>query len=207
MSFYSTRGYGHPAAVLLLRQCQAQHVALLATLTLVVGCGGSGIGGIKRNDASAAAAKAIELYDRNADGKLAADELQNAPALAANGRRIDSDGDGAITRQEIQARIETVRAGAGYFGFDVRLMSKSKALAGATITLTPEPFNGDGFPTFTATTVEGGAGSLQSDGKQLPGVPAGFYQAKIVHASQGIDATRGVEVSDETASRGIEIAL
>jgi hypothetical protein len=207
MSFYSTGDYGHYVAALQIRQCRAQFIVLLATLTMLSGCGGSGIGGMKRNDPPTAAAKAIELYDRNGDGKLAADELQSSPSLAASGHRIDRDGDGVVTREEIQARLETVRDGAGYFGFDMRVTAKGQPLAGATVTLTAEPFIGEGYQTFTGTTVDGGVGSLQGDGKQLPGIPAGFYQAKIVHTGQGIDAVRGVEVSDETASRGIQIAL
>lgn len=162
---------------------------------------------MQRYDPATAAAKAIDTYDRNRDGKLAADELKNSPALAASGRRVDRNGDGTLIKEEIQARMEAIEAGADYFPIDLRITAERKPLVGAEVTLAPEPFLGEGYPSYSGTTVEGGVAPLESDGTDLPGIPAGFYQVTIVHSGQGIDAVRGVEVADETAGRGIEIAL
>ena len=180
---------------------------LIAVCLCAVGCGGAGFGKLSRNDPETAAAEAMELYDGNSDGMLTADELQKSPPLAAAARRIDRNGDGAVAKDEIQTRMQELEEHARYYGLDVHITSKGRALIGAELTLIPEPFMGDGYPTYSGKVAEGGACVLTSDGKQLPGVPAGFYQAKIIHSGQQIDAIRGVEISDDTTSSRLEIAL
>jgi EF hand len=207
MSFHSILHIDQHPTLRQMKRWFVFYAVILAVAALLSGCGGSGIDRLTRNDPALAADKVMQLYDRNSDGEITADELQNAPSLAAGRPRIDSDQDGTMTKEEIQRRMETILSGADYFPVNVHVKAKGKPLVGATVTLTPESFIGDGYQTFTGTTVDGGVGSLQGDGKQLPGIPAGFYQAKIVHTSQGIDAVRGVEISDETASRDIQIAL
>ena len=162
---------------------------------------------MQRNDAATAASKAIETYDKNGDGKLSADEFNASPALAASGRRIDSNDDKIMSIEEIQKRLEALDAQADYIGLDVRVTSKGKPLADAEVTFLAEKFLGDGLPAFSGTTNEGGGCPLKSDGKQLPGIPIGFYQVKVVNAKQRINTVRGVEVADDTTGNRLEIAL
>jgi hypothetical protein len=176
-------------------------------LPLLSGCGGAISGGVQKYDPASAAAKAIEIYDSNRDGKLSADELKNSPALAARVRRIDTSGDGILNKEEIQARMEALDAGADLIAMDIRLISNGRPLVGAEVTLTPEPFLGEGYQTFSGTSVEGGVCPLVGNGKRLPGIPAGFYQAKIVHTGQGINVVRGMEIADDTTGNRLEIAL
>jgi hypothetical protein len=47
----------------------------------------------------------------------------------------------------------------------------------------------------------------RDDGRDLPGVPAGFYAIRVVHPGQQLDAIRGVEISDDMTSSRLEISL
>jgi EF hand len=182
-------------------------LALLWTFPLLGGCGKLAVTKLQKYDPATAATKAIETYDKNGDGKLSADELKATPGLVASGRRLDSNGDKIVTREELQARFQSLDAQADYIGLDVRVVYKGKPLANAEVTFSPEQFLGDGFPRFSGTTNEGGGCPLTPDGKQLPGIPTGYYQVKIVSAKQGIDAIRGVEIADDTTGNRLEIAL
>ena len=171
------------------------------------GCGGSGESEVERKyEPAEAAAKAIEHYDRDGDGKLSAEELKGSPALAESGRRLDQDGDRIVTREEMQTRFEELEGMSDLVAVDLQVTSQRRPLAGAEVTLTPESFMGEGLQTYSGTTNDGGGTSLTGSTVQLPGLPSGFYQAKIVHAGQGIDAVRGVEIADDVGNR-VQIAL
>jgi hypothetical protein len=180
---------------------------LLCALEVLSGCGKRVATKLQRNDAATAASKAIEAYDKNGDGKLSAEEFSASPALAASLRRIDSNDDKIMSKEEIQARLESLDAQADYIGLDVRVTSKGKPLADAEVTFQAEPFLGDVLPTFSGTTNDGGGCPLKSEGKQLPGIPIGLYQVKIVNAKQRINTVRGVEIADDTTGNRLEIAL
>jgi hypothetical protein len=180
---------------------------LFGALAIPSGCGKRVAPKLQRNDPPTAASKAIEFYDKNGDSKLSANEFNASPALAASGRRIDANDDKIMSKDEIQKRLEALDAQADYIGLDVRVTSKGKPLADAEVTFQAEPFHGDGFPTFSGKTNEGGGCPLRSDGKQLPGIPIGLYQVRIVSATQHINTTRGVEVADDTTGNRLEIAL
>ena len=176
-------------------------------ILLHTGCGSTPSSRLQRHDPSTVAAKAMEAYDANGDGKLAKDELKAVPSLAASGRRVDLNHDGEITTEEIQTRMEQIDPMSDFVGLDVRILSKGQPLEGAHVTFVPEPFMGDGYQTFSGTTVAGGGCPLVGDGRQLPGIPVGFYTAKIVHSAQGIDAARGIEIADDATGNRLEIAL
>jgi hypothetical protein len=194
-----------------LNQVRARSFFLLAALALsnflvVSGCGQPSMDKVARNDPSTAAAKAIESYDKNSDGKLAADELKASPALTASLRRLDGNRDSALSADEIKARFDELDKWAKYVGLDMTVTSRGQPLVGALVTLTPEPFMGD-YPTLSGTTVDGGACPLVAEGWDLIAVPAGFYTVRIVHPAQRIDAVRGVEISDDSTGSRLQIAL
>jgi hypothetical protein len=180
---------------------------LLSAVSSLSGCGAPGVTKLEKYDPATAASKAIEIYDKNDDGKLSADELKASLALAAAGRRVDLNGDKQLTREEIRTRMEALDSQSDYIGLDVLITLKGKQLVGAVLTLSPEPFLGNGFPTFTGTINDGGGCPLQSDGKELPGIPTGFYQAKIVSTEKGITVSRGVEIADDTTGNRLEVSL
>src|SRR5262245_3943826 len=56
--------------------------------------------------ASGSADRALELYDADGDGYIAAAELDKAPGLKASMATLDLDKDGKASEDEIEARIE-----------------------------------------------------------------------------------------------------
>ena len=65
-------------------------------------------------------------------------------ALAASIRRIDKDADGAISRDELQARFEALDAQSDLVAVSVTVVAKGRPLPEAKVTLTPAPFMGEG---------------------------------------------------------------
>src|SRR5687768_7684162 len=111
-------------------------------LTAIVGCGGTVASQLPSIDPAQNAAKAMELYDANGDGKLAKDELRNCASLLVAMPRIDGNSDGAIATDEIASRFEELDNQSDIKVLDLSVTVKRKPLAGATVTFTPEPFMG-----------------------------------------------------------------
>jgi hypothetical protein len=42
---------------------------------------------------------------------------------------------------------------------------------------------------------------------ELPGIPSGFYEAKIVHAGSNIDAVLGCEIADDSSGNRLSLSL
>ena len=182
-------------------------VLLSVPLLALCGCGGSPGATLESYDPPTAAAKAIEIYDSNSDGKLGPEELKKSPALLASFRRLDTNRDGALIADEIQARLEEQNRWAKFLALDLAITTRGRPLVGAKLTLTPEPFMGVGYPTLTGTTVEDGGCPLDAGGRDIPGVPTGFYTVQVVHPGQSIDAVRGVEIAEDTTGSRLQIAL
>jgi hypothetical protein len=182
---------------------------LLATalLPLCAGCGGSASSQMRNYDAQAAAAKAMELNDASGDGRIAGEELKNCPALAASIRRIDKDSDGAISREELQARFEALDAQSDLVAVSVSVTSKGRPLPEAQVTLTPAPFMGEGLQDYSGTTDSGGNCLLKGSAVELPGIPSGFYQARISHAGSSVDRVLGCEIADDASGSRLNLAL
>lgn len=185
-------------------------MAGLSLVSLVVtsgGCGGAVSAKSESYDAATATAKALETYDRNGDGQLSAAELVACPALANGMRHIDRNGDGTLTADEIQARMQSLDAQSDFIGLGLRVTAKGRPLVGAQLTMTPEPFMGNGLQVYSGTTVEGGGCLLKGDSKMVPGIPIGFYRVQVVQDDQGINEVRGCEVADDTTGNRLNIAL
>jgi hypothetical protein len=172
----------------------------LLVLPLALGCGKSG--GTLRREGSPeeAATKVMELYDGNKDGKITSDELAASPALVDGLSRIDTNRDGAIDLAEMTARFTAHDSMSHLVAFEVQVTSKRVPLDGAVITFTAEPFMGEGKQAYVGTTAAGLCQQLEGQERKVPGVPTGYYKVHIVHEASGTDATRGVEVADDTPS-------
>jgi hypothetical protein len=177
-------------------------------------------------DASAAGERAIEQYDADGDGLVSGAEMQSAPALKAALPRLDTNGDQAVSAEEVTARIEHWQAtgmGLTSFGFTVTL--DGRPLEGANVTLEPEPFLGDDIRTAVATTDMFGTGgpSVPKDQRPTaatpPGIALGLYKVKISKLVNGketlpsrynVQTTLGQEVAPdvpEIANRRVVYAL
>ena len=182
---------------------------LLATAILpaYVGCGGSVSSQLRQYDAATAVAKAMELYDASGDSKISGDELKKCPALAASIGRIDTDADRAISREELQARFDALDAQSDLVAVSVTVTAKGRPLTEAEVTLTPCPFMGESLQNYSGTTDSVGRCQLSGSVKQLPGLPSGFYEGKVVQAGSNVDAVRGIEIADDASGNRVEIAL
>ncbi|MDZ7618492.1 MAG: EF-hand domain-containing protein, partial [Patescibacteria group bacterium] len=83
-------------------------LGLSAVLGAALAAGCSGVPSPPKKpafNASAAGKAAIEIYDKDGNGKLDAQELASSPALQLALPRMDTDGDGALSADEIAARV------------------------------------------------------------------------------------------------------
>jgi hypothetical protein len=191
----------------------------LAAVMLLASCSGRpGRVSPPRIDAAAAAAKAIEQYDRNGDGTLSADELAACPALLYALPRYDTDHNHALSKSEIEAGIERWKtAGIGARSVPFRVQIDGHALDGAQVKITPEPFLDGAVASATGETKRGGGGfigmataDLPHNAPNMPLVQPGLYRVEITHPTQKIPAkynsntTLGLEVArDSIAPEGI----
>ena len=181
---------------------------MLAVVALVmVGCWGGGPSRVVAPEvnASAAAAEALAQYDTNKDGKIAGAELDAVPALKLALPKLNPGGN-SVDAAQIAARIaQWKESKVGRLALAVIVNRRGKPLAGATVTLVPEKFQGDVLPTGVGTTDESGSvgpsatGSSPGEG----GMPPGFYRVEITKAGEKIPekyntkTTLGIEVAND----------
>jgi hypothetical protein len=180
---------------------------LLLILGVSAGCSGSVRSQLANYDPPTAAAKAMELYDGDRDGKIVGEEMKKCPELSNSLRRIDASGDGAISRDELQNRFEALETQSDLVAVVVLVTSEGRPLSDATVMLTPAPFMGEGLQTYSGTTSGGGDCIPSGSAVKLPGLPRGFYQVKVTQADQKIDALRGCEISDDASGNRLQISL
>ena len=131
-------------------------------------------------DPAAAAARAVMIYDDNKDGTLDKDELTSCPALSSITQDIDQDSDGAISKDEIQRRLASlVSTNTILVDAMTEITLGNRPLAGATITLEPEPFLGEAFTSLTAVTDSAGMAGFSGHDPKLPGVYLGLYKIRV----------------------------
>lgn len=165
----------------------------------LAGCGKSEVSQLRTGDPAEAAASVFKQCDGNQDGKLAADELAASPALVEGLTRIDANRDGAVDLAEMTARFTAHDAMSDVVGIQLNVTAKGKPLDGAVVTLTLEPFMGEGKQSYAGTTANG---SVQLEGAEMhmKGLPTGYFTAHIVHQASGVDVKRGIEIADDTPS-------
>lgn len=142
-------------------------------------------------DPSAAAARAIEQYDRNADGRLDETELAACPGLLAVKTRYDSNKDGAISADEIAAVLKSMYGvGVGLTSVNCTVLRGGQPLVGATVKFVPEPFLGGTITPAAGTTNANGLATVAIPDDQLPAnqrglrsMQPGIYRVEISHPS------------------------
>lgn len=143
-------------------------------------------------DASAAGAKAVEIYDTNKDGKISGDELDRCPGLKAAIAQIDTSGQGAVTAEMITARIKSWQdSKIARMPVSCVLMRRGVPLSGATVTFVPEEFLGANVMAASGKTNERGLAAIgvPTTGPNDPfGVAPGFYRVEITKTGDKIPA-------------------
>lgn len=183
-------------------------LGLIFGIVLMVGCSGRPSPPKKPSfDASAAGKAAVEMYDKDGNGKLDAQELAGSPALRLALPRMDTDGDGALTTDEISARITK------WFGSGTTMMDASpmvtldgQPLAGAEVVFEPEAFLGEGFKTCRGTADESGRAMMSGADANYPGAYVGAYRIRIskmeggreiLPARYNAESELGLEVAED----------
>ena len=168
-------------------------VVSLSLLLLTAGCN-SGAARITPPgiDASDSAEQAMELYDTNADGVIAGDELEKAHSLRAAMKTIDTNGDGQISESEIADRILSWQASkAGLTVITCLVKLNGRPLPEATVTFEPEPFLGGEIQTAIGTTNYHGVAmpTIPKEKRPMsdmpPGIQLGFYKVRISKQANG----------------------
>ena len=177
----------------------------MGTLT---GCRTGVVAELDRFGAPAAAAdKALELFDADNDGALNSAELLKSPGLMAGIARLDSNADGKLTRDELLARFHALTEQSDLVAVDVRVSKGSQPLVGAAVTLSPEPFMGDGLQSYSGETEPRGFCRLRAERQQLPGLPTGYYRVHVEDSRSGLNETTGCEVADDASGSRLMIEL
>ncbi len=154
--------------------------------------------------------RAMSEYDSNGDSVLEPSEMQSVPSLLAALADIDKDGDGAISKEELSARIEFWRASriAIMPANCLIIANNRKPLAGATVTFEPEPFLADVLFEASGVTDSSGVASMSvaeehSVAPRVRGVYCGLYRVRVslmrngkesIESSYNAQTTLGTEV-------------
>jgi hypothetical protein len=174
------------------------------------GCWSSG--GIPRApsvNAHAVAERAVEQYGK--DGQIAGADLDKAPSLKSALKRIDVNGDGIITTEEIVARIQSWKEAKINLILVNCVVNRKKGselvpIEGATVTFEPEKFMGADYPPASGETDKDGAAIMAAttlQPKDPQGLFPGFYLVRITRPDGSIPAKYntqtilGVEISQD----------
>jgi hypothetical protein len=149
-------------------------------MLLAMGCRGGGSIAMPSLSPSTIAAAAVAQYDANKDGALDAKELEQCPGLLeAFNRGLDANKDGRVTANEIDERLRIYQEEGMMTTCVVNVLLDGNPLAGATVTLTPEKFQGASHKPATATTGPDGFAPLAAEGLQSGFVLYGFYRIEV----------------------------
>jgi hypothetical protein len=180
----------------------------------IVGCHSAGPSAIKvpSVNPNAAAQKALEIYDKDANGALDSVELAACPGLLTASANYDTNRDGQISRDEVAARLANLySSGIGLTNVNCRVLAGGQPLAGAKMRFVPESFLAGAIMTAVGTTDQNGTAviaiedeSLPADQRALRSMQPGIYRVEIEHPSVKKPATSlGCEI-DPTSRGGTE---
>jgi hypothetical protein len=183
--------------------------------TSIGGCGlGSAID-MPPVDPSAAAANAIEMYDKSGDGSLDETELAASPGMHAARRRYDADGNREISQHEIAAHLKAVYAsGTPWVSVVCQVYQDGKPLKSASVRFVPDPFLKDALKPASGTTDDQGHAIPAARDEDLPAdkcglriIQPGVYRVQIEHPSiKRPAASLGCEI-DPTSRGGVQVVF
>lgn len=143
-------------------------------------------------DPSASGRRAIEQYDTNGDGKIDSEEIRQSPPLMEALKSTDKDGDGALTGDEIAARIrQWIDGDTAIMDGTTTVLMDGQPLEGATVVFEPEPFLGQAFKPCQGVTDQNGVAVIAGPDEKHPGIYVGLYRIRIskkVNAQETVPA-------------------
>jgi hypothetical protein len=140
---------------------------------------------------TAAAAKAMELYDTNKDGKISDKELDKCPGLKASLKVMKTDKTKGITKEMITERMNKwVESRIGRTSLSCMVTRGGQPLVGATVKFVPESFLSDtlkdvaqGETNATGMAMISLPTSRDPDAPP-PGIPPGIYRVEITKGGE-----------------------
>ena len=193
---------------------------LVLPLPLLVGCDGGPVPVSQPDfDPARTAAQAMELYDVNRDGMLSEKELAACPGILMNRSLYDTDGNGAVSRQEIEERLRDLRqSGVGLTQLSIDVRLNGKPLRGAEVQLIPEPYLGPNVKPAFGKAGQRGLAVMNIPDSELPetehgltGIHYGTYKLAITHpevqlpAKYNSQTTLGYETQRGNPSFRVEL--
>jgi hypothetical protein len=171
-------------------------------------------------DPATASQQAITQYDTNQDGVLSEPELKACPGILLNRSIYDTDGDGKVSRQEIEERLRNLRlSGVGLSTLNVEVRFNGRPLSGAEVKLVPETYLGDEVKPAWGKTGRRGLAVMGVRDADLPaaekgatGVHYGTYRVEITHPQvalppkYNIKSTLGYETQRGSSDYKVELS-
>ncbi len=195
------------------------HVVRLGTVIVCCCLAGCGSGQSKNLtppvlDPVAAAEQAIAEYDTDQDGSIGGREFSKCLGLKAALSTTDGNGDGALTRDEIAARLQAyVDSQSAIQYFELVVTVNRQPVEGLSVTLVPESFLTPAIEPASGTTTRFGRVTPAIDfedpeiAKQnIVGVRPGMYRVEVSQTdAQGKEAIQSRFNTDSIL--GVEVGL
>lgn len=185
--------------------------AMALLLMGIAGCSANSSGSAPPAvDPTAAAAKAIQEYDKNGDAKLSEAELAACPAILSIREQYDTDKDGQVSQAELEERLKQLYALPVSF-VDVRcdVTSGGQPVTGAEVIFTPEPFLAESIQAATGITDSNGVAKPSVSKEYLPEklqqmemMQVGLYNVEIKSAGQPANGGKKFGFEVDPARRG-----
>ena len=154
---------------------------------------------------SSAATKALKLFDENGNSTIEGAELTNCPSLLMALPRIDQDGDGKLTHDEISARIGTYNTfGIGLSSLTCVVTLDGQPLSGAQIRFEPEEFMLGSISPAVGDTDGSGRVSPRKEGSEYNALQVGMYRVRVSR-KEGDAETLPAQFNTES-KWGLEVA-
>lgn len=165
---------------------------------------------------AAVAAKALDLYDTNKDGKINGEELDKTPGLKAALKVMATDREKGVTADQIALRVQKwVDSRIGRVSLSCLVTHNGKPLAGATVKFVPEKFLSDALTeTATGVTNQTGMAMLtvpteRGPDAPPPGLPPGMYRVEITKDGENIPAkyNTNTELGQEVSLENTDLQM
>jgi hypothetical protein len=131
-------------------------------------------------DVDAVTAAVFTAADADGNARLENGELATVPGIATAAVALDTDGDEAVSRQELAQWLDEVsRSKVAITTFETVVRHRGRPLAGVLVKLVPEPFMGGEIKAAEGTTDADGLARVTIPGGRYPGVNCGVYRVEI----------------------------
>jgi hypothetical protein len=195
-------------------------VGAIASFPLVVGCGNSPPEAVTapRYSPQKFASSLLERCDADSSGSISKEEATKAPGLVANWDRYDTNGDGAISADEIAARAQVwVDRRDGMVSIRCVVKQKGQQLGDVTVKLIPdESLEGVIHPAETVSHDSRSSSlsippELKSEAhKNIAGMQYGLYRVEVSHPSMNLVPTpdsAGCDIGPEDQASSVVIKV